>query len=84
MSTSLVLALIWLVVANIAAMFPSKKSHWPTAYALLAIGVPLLIWVYIQNGWFIALLIVLAASSVLRWPVYFAWKWINRRLGRSA
>lgn len=80
MNTSLILALVWLVVANVAAMFPSKRSHWPTAYVLLAIGLPLLVWVFMQNGWLIALTVLVAAGSVLRWPVLFLWRWLRRQV----
>ena len=35
---SLLLACIWAVLANVIAMLPSKRSHWPQAYALIAAG----------------------------------------------
>ncbi|WP_293445007.1 DUF2484 family protein [Planktotalea sp.] len=31
MSTSLVLAFVWLVFANVIAIFPSKNYHWRNA-----------------------------------------------------
>ena len=83
MTTSLILALAWLVIANVIAMFPSKRSHWPAAYALLAVGLPLWVWVWVENGWFIALVILVAGGSVLRWPVLFAWRWVRRVFGLS-
>ena len=78
MSSSLVLALLWLVTANVIAMFPSKDHHWRNAYMLIAIGVPLLGWVCWQNGIVLALIVLVAAMSVLRWPVIYLVKWVKR------
>ena len=81
MSPSLFLALLWLVTANLIAMFPSKDHHWRNAYMLIAIGVPLLGWVWWQNGVLLALIVLVAAMSVLRWPVIYLVKWVNRLFG---
>jgi len=81
MSPSLVLALLWLVTANVIAMFPSKDHHWRNAYMLIVIGVPLLGWVWWQNGVLLALIVLVAAMSVLRWPVIYLVKWVNRLFG---
>ena len=83
MSTSLVLALLWLVTANVIAMFPSKDHHWRNAYMLIGLGVPLLGLVFWQNGVWVALLVLLAAMSVLRWPVIYLVKWVKGLLGSS-
>ena len=83
MNTSLILALIWLVAANVIAMVPSKRSHWPSAYVLIALGLPLLGWVWVENGWFIALLLLVAGGSVLRWPVLYMWRWLRALTGTS-
>lgn len=78
MSSSLVLALLWLITANVIAMFPSKDHHWRNAYMLIGIGVPLLGWVWWQNGIVLALIVLVAAMSVLRWPVIYLVKWVKR------
>jgi len=83
MSLPLILGLLWLVVANVSGMFPSKHSHWPTAYVLIAIGLPLLVWVFMEEGALIALILLIAAASILRWPVLFLWRWVRRVLGIS-
>ncbi len=83
MSVSLILALMWLLVANLRAMFPSRDFHWRFAYGLMAVGVPLLIWVWWQNGIWVALVILLGAMSVLRWPVIYLARWVRRVLGRA-
>lgn len=82
MSGSLVLALLWLVIANVIAMFPSKDAHWRNAYVLIGLGVPLLGWVWWQNGFWIALIVLVAAMSVLRWPMIYLVKWVKERVGR--
>ncbi len=82
MSLSLIAVLFWLVLANVIAMFPSKKNHWPAAYALIAIGVPLLGWATLENGPVIGLLSLIAGASVLRWPLIYLWRWLRRGRGQ--
>ena len=83
-SWPLVLGLSWLVIANVIAMFPSPvKHHWPAAYVLIAVGLPLLVWIGMENGVLIAILFLVAGASVLRWPVRFLLRWLKRRMGRA-
>lgn len=79
MSWSLICAFVWIVVANFSAMLPGKNYHWNTAYVLIAIGVPLLGWVTIENGPWIGLLCLAAGVSILRWPVRYLGRWIKRK-----
>lgn len=74
---SLILALLWLVAANLIGMLPSRDHHWRAAYALISLGLPLLIWVFHTNGTLWTLALLAAAASILRWPLYFAWKWVR-------
>jgi hypothetical protein len=78
MSISLILACVWALVANILAMTPSKNYHWRNAYVLVGIGIPLLGFVTWQNGPWIGLFVLVAAMSVLRWPVIYLDRWIKR------
>lgn len=78
MSWALILAFAWFVVANLGAMFPSKRHHWPFAYVLIAIGIPILGAVVYLHGPWIGLPILVAAMSVLRWPVVYLFRWIRR------
>ena len=75
MSSPMLLALLWCVVANVTAMFPSKHKHWPAAYVLITFGLPILAWVYWESGFIIGLLFTIAGASVLRWPVRYLLRW---------
>lgn len=83
MSGSLIAVCAWLVAANVAAMVPSKDAHWRRAYVLIVLGLPLLGWVFWQNGVWIALLVLAAGMSVLRWPVIYLARWIRRQMARG-
>lgn len=78
MSISLILACLWAVLANVLAMIPSKRSHWPQAYVLIALGVPLVGFVTYENGPWIGLLVLAAGISILRWPVIYLGRWLKR------
>jgi Protein of unknown function (DUF2484) len=81
-SLSLTLCCAWLVLANVAALIPSRDHHWTRAYGLIGLGVPLVGWVTWANGPVIGLLVLAAGASVLRWPVIYLGRWVRRRLGR--
>lgn len=74
---SVVLALLWLLLSNVIAFFPSKKKHWPAAYFLMSIGLPIAIYVFYENPIWVGVLFLIAAASMLRWPLIF----LLRRLG---
>ena len=80
MTAPLIAGLLWLVAANVTGMLPSRDRHWTVAYILIAVGVPILIWVLYQNGVVWALVFLAAAGSVLRWPVVHAWRWVKERV----
>lgn len=79
MSLSLILACLWAVAANIAAMIPSRDNHWRRAYALIVLGVPILGYVTYENGPWVGLAVLVAGMSVLRWPVFHLWRRVTRR-----
>jgi Protein of unknown function (DUF2484) len=82
MTLSLTLCCLWLVIANVMAMFPSRDQHWRAAYVLIAFGIPLVGWVTYEMGPIWGLLALAAGMSVLRWPVVHLWRWIKSK-GRS-
>ncbi len=81
MTLSLILTFVWLVLANVLGMLPSRDNHWTRAYVLIALGLPLLVWVTWENGWIVGLLALAAGMSVLRWPVRYLLAWVKRQLG---
>lgn len=83
MTISLILALIWLIAANVIGMLPFKNNHWPVAYVLIAVGIPLLGYVTYENGPFIGIVALIAGGSVLRWPVLYFGRWIKRQVRRD-
>ncbi|WP_170558586.1 DUF2484 family protein [Ruegeria atlantica] len=82
MNWSIALAALWGIAANVLAMIPSKDNHWTRAYVLIALGIPILGYVTLQNGPWIGLIVLAAGMSVLRWPVIYLGRWL-RRVGRS-
>lgn len=80
MSTSLILAALWVISASVIAMLPSKDRHWRAAYGLATLGVPIVIGVFWQDGVWLGLLVLAAGMSVLRWPVIHLWLWVRRSL----
>ena len=84
MSLSLILALFWLVLANVMGLLPLRGNHWPAAYFLIALGVPLLGYVTYENGPLIGIVVMAAGASVLRWPLVYLWRWMKRVTGRQA
>lgn len=77
MSLSLLLALAWVIIANVLAMIPSKDNHWTRAYVLIALGIPLLGYVTYENGPWWGLGLLLAGMSILRWPVIYLFRWVT-------
>ena len=77
---ALIAAPVWLILANVVGMLPSKDQQWSNAYKLIAVGLPILVWLGLTNGALYALVFLVAAGSVLRWPLVYLWRWIRRRL----
>ncbi|KIN76573.1 DUF2484 domain containing protein [Sulfitobacter mediterraneus KCTC 32188] len=65
-------------MANVLAMTPSKDQHWRNAYILIALGLPVVGYVAVQHGPWVALLVLAGACSVLRWPVIYLGRWLRR------
>jgi hypothetical protein len=74
--------MIWLTVVNVIGLLPSRDHHWRAAYVMIAVGVPLLVWLIWQSGVWWGLAFVLAAASVLRWPLVYAWRWVKAAINR--
>ncbi len=79
MTLSLILAFLWVIIANISAMIPSKDNYWTRAYFLIGVGVPLLGYVTYENGPVWGMIFLAAGASMLRWPVVYLGRWIKQR-----
>lgn len=77
---ALIALCLWVVVAWVAMVTLTSKQSWPAAYVLIAVGLPLVIWLGWSMGWAWAALGVLTMGAVLRWPVRYAWAWVRGRL----
>ncbi|WP_107847259.1 DUF2484 family protein [Litoreibacter ponti] len=84
MSFSLIAAFLWLIVANLLAMIPSRDNHWRRAYVLIALGVPLLGWVTYENGPWVGLICLAAGASMLRWPIRYTGRYLARLMSRKS
>ena len=84
MTLSLILAFLWVIIANISAMIPSKDNYWTRAYFLIGIGVPLLGYVTYENGPVWGMIFLAAGASMLRWPVVYLGRWVKRRVFRTS
>lgn len=80
MTVAVVFALVWLVVANVIGMLPSRDHHWRAACWLIAVGIPILGWVTYVAGPLWGLALLAAGASVLRWPLVHLWRWLRRPL----
>ena len=78
MILSALLACLWLIAANVVAMLPTRDHHWRAAYALIAVGIPILGYVTWQTGPFWGLLFFACAASILRWPLIRLWRSVRR------
>lgn len=81
MTPSLIAAFGWLILANVLAMLPSKDNHWTRAYVLIGLGAPLLVWLVWETGWIAGGVFVIAAMSVLRWPLRYLLRWLRGLFG---
>ncbi|WP_439119579.1 DUF2484 family protein [Marivita sp.] len=84
MSYSLSAACCWIILAAILAALPSRDNHWRRAYGLMALGGPILVWVYLSDGVIWGLVFTLAMLSVFRWPLRYFIAWLLRALSRRA
>ncbi len=80
MNLSIILVSLWAVAANVLAMTPSKDFHWRNAYILIGIGIPMLGFVTWQNGPWVGLIVLVAAMSILRWPVIYLARWVKQKI----
>ncbi len=78
MNAAIAAGCVWLIAANVTAMFPSKDHHWRNAYMLIALGLPLVVWIAWAAGWLMAAVFLGVGASVLCWPVIYLGRWLRR------
>ncbi len=83
MSWSILLACLWGLIANVAAMIPSRDNLWTRAYILIATGIPIVGFVAWEHGAVAGIVVLVAGMWMLRWPVIYLGRWIKRKLGRG-
>lgn len=44
------LALLWLIAANLIAVLPTRDDHWRAAFLLMALGLPVALWLFHTHG----------------------------------
>ncbi|KIN64594.1 DUF2484 domain containing protein [Sulfitobacter noctilucicola] len=64
-------------------MTPSRDQHWRNAYILIALGIPLLGYVTVQHGPWVALLVLAGGCSILRWPLIYLGRWVRRSVTQT-
>lgn len=82
MPVSLILAALWALAATVIGLIPAR-SHWPAAIVLIVLGIPIVIFVFLQAGPLWALGVMAGMASVLRWPLYYLGLWLRRLFGRA-
>ncbi|WP_372602800.1 DUF2484 family protein [Actibacterium sp.] len=79
MSAGLILACLWVLLASAAGASRGALS-WKLAYGLIALALPLLIYIAVKDGVIWALVFLVAAGSILRWPLIYLGRWCRRKL----
>ena len=74
---ALIALCLWVVGAWVLMVTLTAKQSWPAAYGLIAVGVPLTIWLGWSMGWLWALLGVTVMALVLRWPLRYFGRWLK-------
>lgn len=72
-------ACLWVVLAWVLSVVLTARQSWPAAYGLIAVGVPIALWLGWTFGIGAGVLAVLVGCLVLRWPVIYAGRWIKRK-----
>lgn len=80
MTLSIFLLCLWVLLAFVMAAIPSKDNHWRCAYVLMALGVPLLVFLVWENGPVMGLVGLAIGCSVFRWPVRYLWRWLRKKV----
>lgn len=80
MTLSLILLCVWVLLAAASmVLLPGKRSWW-AAYGLIALGLPLLVYITVENGWIWGGIALAVGLWTLRWPTRYLLRWCKRQL----
>ena len=74
---------LWVILAWGLSVVLSGPSTWKAAYGLMALGAPLLIWLYAVYGAGGTVVGLITGLLVLRWPVIYLLRWLRARVGKA-
>jgi hypothetical protein len=77
---ALIALCLWVVVAWVLMLVLTPRQSWPAAYGLIAVGVPLVMWIGWTRGAGWAVIGLLVMALVLRWPLIYLWRWLKGKL----
>lgn len=80
MSWPLAALSLWIVTAWLLSVILKPRQTWPAAYGLIAIGLPLLFWIFQRHGSLVALAALAVGCLVLRWPLIYLGRWLRKTL----
>lgn len=84
MTLSGILVCVWVLVAHVGSVLPTKDYHWRFAYVLMAFGGPLWVWFVSDYGVVWGAVVLIAAGSIFRWPLWYLWRYLSgKSKGRS-
>ncbi|MEL6587270.1 MAG: DUF2484 family protein [Pseudomonadota bacterium] len=75
---ALIALCVWVVVAWVLMVILTAKQSWPAAYCLMAVGAPILVWLWLSMSALWAGLGLAVMGLVLRWPVIYFGRWLRR------
>lgn len=82
MTLSLTLAAIWVIAATAVAFLPMRLQYAP-GLLLLALALPLLIFIAVQHGIWIVLLVLAGFASMFRRPLAVLLRYLLGRMKRG-
>ncbi|MEO0911700.1 MAG: DUF2484 family protein [Pseudomonadota bacterium] len=74
---------VWIILVSVVAMVPYPQ-HRPYALAMLFLFPFLMAAMWIEWGWWVALVLFLGGLSIYRYPAMFLVKRLGRKLGLSS
>lgn len=77
---ALIALCLWVVLAWLLQTLLTARQSWPAAYGLIALGVPVVVWLGRSGGWIWGAVGAGVMLLVLRWPVIYLGRWLRGKL----